>query len=458
MTATRRRWVYKMLDRWLSSVTAAGRDLLRSRGWIGSDGKTALTLEQLCDRLLSSRGEALGTAIASAVVERCKEFDSGQCDAFFELLVARYGVDQHALAAAIDTYQSSPTAAARAALNRATEAPRQELFRRINMAPGGTQTLVNLRAQLLQSLAANPHLGEVDSDLRHLLGSWFNRGFLQLTAIDWRTPAHILEKLMAYEAVHAMHGWDDLRRRLAGDRRCFAFFHPAMPDEPLIFVQVALCRGMATSVQQLLEEAVDESAQSNADTAIFYSISDCQRGLKGVSLGNFLIKQVVLELQRDLPNLSQFATLSPIPGLVNWLQKNREVIEPSGDHSDALVALLDALADGGDSGAAWQRLEQSNGQQLVERLAADYLYRAKRGQQPLDAVARFHLRNGAALEQVNVSGDTSAKGRAQSLGVMVNYRYRLDAVESNHEAFVSDHHIATEKSFNKQLEGNKRRP
>ncbi|MDC0404342.1 malonyl-CoA decarboxylase [Porticoccaceae bacterium] len=446
-----------MLDRWLGSVTAAGRDLLRSRGWIGSDGKTALSLEELCDQLLSSRGEALGTAIASAVVERCKEFDEQQREAFFTLLLERYGVDHQALDSAIERYQAEPSAKARSQLNSATEAPRQELFRRINMAPDGTQVLVNLRADLLRSLRVRPELNEVDSDLRHLLGSWFNRGFLRLTAIDWKTPAHILEKLIAYEAVHAMNGWSDLRRRLASDRRCFAFFHPAMPDEPLIFVQVALCKGMATSVQTLLEEPIDNSAEAEADTAIFYSISDCQRGLKGVTLGNFLIKQVVLELQRELPNLSQFATLSPIPGFVPWLQENRDLIEESGDDSTAVLALLHALADNSDdSTSLWQALDESGGQQLVGRLAAHYLYRAKRGEQPQDPVARFHLRNGAAIEQVNVAGDTSKKGCAQALGAMVNYRYRLDAVEKNHEAFVAEHVIATEKTFLKQLENRRR--
>ncbi len=446
-----------MLDRWLGSVAAAGRDLLRSRGWVNKDGKTALSLAELCEQLLSSRGEALGTAIASAVVERCKEFDDEQREAFFSLLLEGYGVDSTALDTAIANYQNEPGAAARDRLNAATEAPRQELFRRINMAPDGTRTLVALRAELLRSLRRRPELKEVDSDLRHLLGSWFNRGFLRLTAIDWKTPAHILEKLIAYEAVHAMNGWDDLRRRLAADRRCFAFFHPAIDDEPLIFVQVALCRGMATSVQTLLEEPIDSSAEQHADTAIFYSISDCQRGLKGVTLGNFLIKQVVLELQRELPNLSQFATLSPIPGLVGWLQENRDSIEPSGDDSDAVLALLDEIASGGEQDAAWQRLEQSGGQPLVERLAAHYLYRAKRGQQPFDPVARFHLRNGAGIEQVDTLGDTSAKGRSQSLGAMVNYRYRLENVERNHEAFVSEQQIVTERPFNRQLERVKRR-
>jgi malonyl-CoA decarboxylase len=310
------------------------------------------------------------------------------------------------------------------------------------MAPDGTWTLVELRRQLLKILPIHPEFIPIDADFKHLMASWFNRGFLRLQRIDWQSPAGMLEKLMAYEAVHPMSGWDDLRRRLASDRRCFTFFHPVMEDEPLIFVEVALTQGLADSVQTILTADVDHDAQQVADTAIFYSISDCQAGLKGISFGNFLIKQVVMELQRELPNLHAFATLSPMPGFLPWLrQQPHEVLSAGG---------IDVLSACGEGAAHLADLSDDLAKWLTQK-AAEYLYLAKRGAAPLDPVARFHLRNGASIERLNWLGDTSAKGLSQALCFMVNYRYELGCVEARHEAFVNEGRITIEEKIEQQL-------
>ncbi|MDJ0686054.1 MAG: malonyl-CoA decarboxylase family protein [Alphaproteobacteria bacterium] len=319
----------------------------------------------------------------------------------------------------------SGESAAMAALKDSVEPPRQELFRRINAAPRGTARLVKMRRNLLRLLRADKSLSPIDSDLRHLLRSWFNRGFLVPERIDWNSSATILEKIIAYEAVHAIDTWDALRERLAPpDRRCFAFFHPAMPDEPLIFVEVALTRGLATSIQSVLQTPRDALKAEDADTAIFYSISNCQAGLAGVSFGAFLIKQVASDLKAELPNLRTFATLSPVPGFSKWVAER---------------------------GIAQEALTFDSEQ--MRAAAATYLARAKgRGGRPRDPVARFHLGNGAALHQINVDADLSAKGVAQSHGVMVNYLYELDLVESRHEAFVEKGELALSKPIETALE------
>jgi malonyl-CoA decarboxylase len=267
----------------------------------------------------------------------------------------------------------------------------------------------------------------------HLLRSWFNRGFLRLERIDWRTSAMVLEKLIAYEAVHAIRGWWDLRRRLEGDRRCFAFFHPQLPDEPIIFIEVALTRGMSAQVQPLLDQRAPVASTAQADCAMFYSITNCQEGLRGISFGNLLIKQVAEELKREFPQLRRFATLSPIPGFRLWL-------EQVGDKE-----LLAKIAD-----PAWHLGEVPDSlQKTLMRLCAYYLLNAKQadrkeghGAEPLDPVARFHLGNGAALERLNWMGDSSEQGLARSAGMMVNYVYWLSEVEKNHERYFREHFIA----------------
>jgi malonyl-CoA decarboxylase len=380
----------------------------------------------LCHALLSQRGEASGAALAREVLVAYGGLDAAGRAEFFQQLVDEFSPEPEAIVGAAEAYRAQPSTAMLSALARVVEAPRQELFRRLNMAPGGTAALVEMRALLLEQIPDRPAWGAIDADLLHLLRSWFNRGFLLLERIDWHTPAVVLEKLIQYEAVHAIDGWDDLRRRLAQDRRCFAFFHPALPDEPLIFVEVALVRGIADRVQPLLDRSAAIIEPADADTAVFYSISDCQPGLRGISFGNFLIKQVAAELQAELPNLRTFATLSPVQGFRAWLEATSQL--------EGLASELAAKLDGEAPASL------ADAQDLAARLlplCAAYLVQARRDGQLLDPVARFHLRNGARLERINWAADLSPQGLAGSAGIMVNYLYRLDQVERNHEDFVN---------------------
>jgi malonyl-CoA decarboxylase len=295
-----------------------------------------------------------------------------------------------------------------------------------------------MRALVLKKLAERPEFKSIESDLTHLLRSWFNRGFISLQRINWHTPAHILEKLIRYEAVHAINGWDDLRRRLAADRRCFAFFHPALPDEPLIFVEVALVKGLAAKIRDLIDPASEVADPERADTAVFYSISDCQPGLHGISFGDFLIKQVAAELQEELPKLKTFATLSPVPGFRAWLDANTARLTELDDTRELAAWLARTRSQAAKRLAA----PPEELREPLLRLCAYYLTRSRRDDgQPLDAVARFHLRNGARLERVNWNADPSLKGLSQSAGIMVNYLYDLDEVEVNHEAYVNEDRV-----------------
>lgn len=381
-----------------------------------------------CHTLMQSGGEASRILVAQKALEHYASLDDADRRAFFSLLAERYAADSKAVHAAYAAYQTDENNANLQRLFAVCEPQRQDLLRRLNLCPGGTFELVKMRADLLNLLREAPELAPLDADFAHLFASWFNRGFLMLESIDWNTPAAVLEKIIHYEAVHEIRDWHDLRRRLdPQDRRCYAFFHPATGDEPLIFVEVALCRGIPDNIQGILETD-NELPPGEADTAVFYSISNCQRGLKGISFGNFLIKQVVQELKREFPNLAQFVTLSPVPGFANWLaearQSGRCQLSPSAES---------ALADN-----KWVKDKDAQ-QALAAELraqAAHYLLEAKhRSGQPLDPVARFHLGNGASLHRLNWPGDTSPKGRRQAHGLMVNYRYQLDQIEQNHEAY-----------------------
>ena len=319
----------------LTSISERGRTLLRRAG--SSDAKpTASDLIELCEALLSGRGEASGTAIAREVLDRYQDLDHPNRIAFFAALAERYGPDKDKLQHAIDTWRAAPTEDGASDLHFASEPRRQELFRRLNRAPGATSELVTMRADLLDAKAGHKDLAALDRDVVHLLSSWFNRGFLVLRRIDWSTPAIILEKVIRYEAVHEIHDWNDLRRRIdPADRRCYAFFHPALVDEPLIFVEVALTETIPGAIAPLLAEDRQPVAIERARTAVFYSISNCQRGLAGISFGNFLIKQVVEELRRELPKLDNFVTLSPVPGFVPWLQQTPDL--PVSDEDRLLL-------------------------------------------------------------------------------------------------------------------------
>lgn len=346
----------------------------------------------LAAKLLSEQGEASGALVSREVHDVLRRLDPNDRRSFQRHLAAGFQPDRDALRMAAERYLADDTAEAAAALAQAADPPRQELLRRMNMAQGGTAALIKMRSEIIPHLRDEPELKLLDADLKHLFASWFNRGFLELRRIDWQSPAAILEKLIAYEAVHEINGWADLRRRLAPDRRCFAFFHPALPGEPLIFVEVALVEGLAISMPPLLAHDADEDAArtraAGADTAIFYSISNCQNGLRGVSFGNFLIKQVVEELQAEFPQLQQFSTLSPIPGFRRWLTQRL------ADERDPDVALLPELTKDG-----WWNDQQQN--ELLRpdlmRLCATYLTQRPSPGRSIDSVARFHLGNGARL-------------------------------------------------------------
>jgi malonyl-CoA decarboxylase len=390
--------------------------------------------KQLAQSLLSERGEASGAIVARELHEVLRILVAEDRSNFQRFLATDFAPDATIVRAAAETYLSDPSAEAAALLAQATDPPRQELLRRMNMAPGGTSALVAMRKEIAGRLRDEPTLRLLDSDLKHLFASWFNRGFLELRRIDWQSPAAVLEKLIAYEAVHEIHGWDDLRRRLAPDRRCFGFFHPALPDDPLIFVEVALVEGLAGAVQPLLVQDSDDDAARNraapADTAIFYSISNCQDGLRGISFGNFLIKQVVEELKNELQHLTRFSTLSPVPGFRRWLTKR---LASTGDAAAALLARIETSAGRLDTPEGDDSLKP-----LIMRFCAAYLTRHASTKEPADPVARFHLGNGARLERINWLGNTAPRGIQESFGIMVNYLYDIETIESNHEAFVND--------------------
>src|SRR5690349_10181415 len=375
-------------------------------------------VKQLAAILLSERGEASGAQVARELHHVLRALDPDDRHSFQRYLATEFQPDKAALRAAAERYLADTTAEAAAALAQAADPPRQELLRRMNMAPGGTGTLIAMRSEITAHLRHEPELKLLDADLKHLFASWFNRGFLELRRIDWQSPAAVLEKLIAYEAVHAIKGWDDLRRRLAPDRRCFAFFHPALPGEPLIFVEVALVQGLATAMPPLLARETDEEAAraqaARADTAIFYSISNCQDGLRGISFGNFLIKQVVEELQAEFPQLERFCTLSPVPSFRRWLTQR---LAEGGDPDTALLPELER--DGW-----WHDLAQSEKlRPALMRLCALYLTRQPSPGSRVDPVARFHLGNGARLERINWLSNTERRAIHESFGIMVNYLY-----------------------------------
>jgi malonyl-CoA decarboxylase len=434
----------------LSTITERGRSLVEPlrEGRPHGEQQAALLID-LAEALLSRRGEASGVAIASNILETYAALKSGPRIAFFEALAERFGCDAARVDAAIEAYRANPGEETAQALHIAAEPRRQELFRRLNLAPAGTQRLVSMRQDLLAVLAHRPELAVVDTDLKHLFASWFNRGFLVVRRIDWTTSAHILQKIIRYEAVHEIRDWDDLRRRLEPpDRRCFAFFHPALVDEPLIFVEVALTREIPTAIAPLLAAGRTPLPANQATTAVFYSISNCQEGLRGISFGSFLIKQVAEELKRELPGLDMFVTLSPVPGFSAWLEKHLREEAPAGLTREQ----RDVLRSAADPGWAADPDRAAAVNAAIVPAAAYYFLRAKaRDGRPIDPVARFHLGNGARLERLDPGGDMSAKGLRQSLGLMVNYRYDLEALERQHESYANQGVVTASPSVTRAL-------
>jgi malonyl-CoA decarboxylase len=424
----------------LQSIAERGRALIeRTRDRREIAEQRSANLAQLCEDLLSGRGEASGVALAREILSRYGELKTGPRITFFEVLARRFGPDRARLAAAVAAWQASPSDLTAAEVHRASEPRRLELFRRLNLAPGGTAALVRMREQLIDAMDHRDDLAVIDDDFLHLFSSWFNRGFLVLRSIDWSTPASLLEKIIRYEAVHAIRDWNDLRARIdSPDRRCYAFFHPALIDDPLIFVEVALTRGIPTAIDPILSAKRERVEPERATTAVFYSISNCQRGLAGVSFGHFLIKQVVEEVCRQIPRLSTFVTLSPAPNFAEWLKRERA--------SEASVALDE---EDREALKALDRLDWWRDEATAEavrepllRAAAWYYLRARtpRGT-PRDSVARFHLGNGARLERLDFLADTSERALRQSHGLMVNYLYDLEHIERNHEAYAQQRAI-----------------
>ena len=419
-------------------------DELRQAARRASNERATRKLLSDCRSLLSDRGEANSVAIAASLVQRLETLPEDQELLFFDSLARDFSPDPTAVLAAAKAYAAEPVARNQMALTALAEPPRQELFRRINRTPGGTAALLHLRRPLLSRLRAHKQLRAVEADLFHLLSSWFNPGFLQMREVDWDSPARLLEKVIHHEAVHEVDGWDDLRRRLEPDRRMFAFFHPQLPDEPLIFVEVALLPDMPPAIAPLINKSAKPLPVDQAKVAVFYSISNCEPGLRGVSLGNFLIKRVAEHLKGALPQIRTFCTLSPIPGFAAWLATRPDLENLPGLKRGAGALLT----------AAWQRLQETAGDDLsglnsiagIEKLEEDaeaallalcsaylvYVSPTPEG----DPVARFHLDNGARLERLNPRGNLSRKGVKQSCGLMVNYLYDLTRIESSHETFV----------------------
>ncbi len=432
------------LQELFSSITQ--RDALQRK--FGTRNKKASydhkDLEAACHELLHSDGEAASIVLASRALDIYQSLGDDDKRAFFDALAKNFSADPDKIDQAYRVYKSDRSNKHLADLFEVTEPLRQEVLRRLNLAQGATYELVRMRQDFLALMKEHKDFESINADFVHLFASWFNRGFLVLKRIDWTTPASILEKIIRYEAVHKIQGWDDLRRRLDNrDRRCFGFFHPAIGDEPLIFVEVALTKGIPDRIQPILaDDHYDIDAPQLADSAAFFGISNCQVGLRGISFGNFLIKQVVQELKYELPNLKNFVTLSPLPMFRSWLEKTYHpdsgLLTPE---AQSILAHLD--------NPEWASNEELANRlnEVIRPLAARYLLKEKNGDnQPMNPVARFHLGNGAELHRINWLGDVSTNGMKQSAGLMVNYLYVLENIERNNEKYTANGEIVCSPS------------
>jgi malonyl-CoA decarboxylase len=413
------------LDRWTPS--ALRKHLLNEE---------TESIASLCRMMMESDGEYSSLLLAERILAAYEGLTAAQRIDFFNVLFEDYDIDIEQVKAAIEKYEAKPNAYNLVRLTTVSEPRRQELFRRINLSTNGTRRLVKMREHLLTAMRDHPQFKRIDTDFHHLFNAWFNRGFLVMEPLDWTTPAHILEKIIAYEAVHEIESWGELRRRLEpADRYCYGFFHPSMGDDPLVFVEVALTDHIPRSIGEILQREDDTELPENASCAIFYSISNCHRGLAGVSFGNFLIKQVATSMKLRFPQLKTFSTISPAPGFRSWL--------------DSAAAQDKGLADtASDFGVDASEKVRNK----LEKVAAQYFLQEKdeRGK-PLDPVARFHLKNGAILERINILGNPSAKGMKDSLGTMVNYVYDLSKVEHNHENYVRSDKVICSSQVKKLL-------
>ena len=400
----------------LSSLVKGTRRLNR----LGSKsfGKLHNDINKAVDSVMSTSGEVSSLVYAEHLLNLIEAQDDNNLNKFLKNLLSNYDIDTKKLAQDVKNYSSEKNEENLIKINNSSEPKWVELFRRLNATTNGTYRLVKLRERI--QLLNNPELKIFDSGLLNLFRYWFNPSFLVLEKIDWETPANILEKIIEYEAVHEINSWDDLRARLAPtDRQCFAFFHPLIPDDPLIFVEVALCVGIPKSIQKIIKIDRDEIDIEEANTAIFYSISNCHNGLLGISFGNFLIKKVAKNLKRELPDLNQFLTLSPIPGLMKWMEEYAPI----------------TFERCTDKNCSDEELMKKTIKYLTESDRDDGL--------PNDPVGRFHIGNGASLERINLNADLSEKGLSQSYGIMANYLYDLDVVEENHELFFKNKIVQT---------------
>ncbi len=409
-------------------------------------GTPSQKLISLCEDLISHKGLASGLALARQVVNRYTLLTQKEKLRFFIELNNKTRPDFNIIQSAAEKFLKIQNDANFKALSESIKSKRGKLFSRMIMAPNGAKAIVSLREDLLGFLSSNSELMGMDDDLKTLLKSWFNPGFLLLRRIDWKTEAAILEKIIQYEAVHDISNWTDLKQRLAEDRRCFAWFHPSLEDEPLIFVEIALTRGISSSIQEIFNNSSSNGKQ--ADTAIFYSINNCQKGLKSIPLGNFLIKFVVMQLSNDLPAIKTYSTLSPVSGFAKWLDAELKLGKSDFLEVDDIDILKLIEDDNWNKGAKnCKALEKP----LMKACAA-YLVLAKRNNKPLDAVARFHFGNGAQLYRLNWMGNTSAYGLEESCGIMVNYLYDPKQIESNHEAYVQKGELSISKSVKAYLD------
>lgn len=426
----------------LNTVADAGAELFRKSS---ARKTTPAMLISWCEELLSVSGEASGITLARQIVNGYTALSDSEKLEFFRVLKSSYEVDIDKILQFANDFHSKQDSDSYSKLFSAVESKRQEIFRRINQAPDGISTLVSMRRDLLRLKREDSSLALVENDLAHLLNSWFNKGFLTLRRIDWNTPAAILEKVIHYESVHEIKGWGDLRGRLAADRMCFGFFHGTMPDEPIIFVEVALVNGMTASIGELIDGERSEMNPTKADTAIFYSINNCHEGLLGIPFGSFLIKQVLLEIRSEFPKIKTFATLSPVPRFRKWIAEALE--DPQTDHvTNVERNLLDLLDQ-----PKWYENKKTALQlePILTRLAARYFLNAKSGKEPYDPVARFHLRNGAKLARINWLADLSSNGLKQSAGILVNYIYDPDEIVKNHEEYSSNQKIVVASAIKK---------
>ena len=403
----------------------------RQRGLFFTNNEAA-SIDELLEKLMGTVGEVSGIVTARQVLDHYIDLNETQKLEFFKNLEENFNADPAMVRRVYETYEKDPSSSNLNKLSDATRPKRNDLFKRLNQTPGATHDLVAMRTDLLKHLKDHPQLKSVDEDFVRLFSSWFGRGFLVLQTINWASSAAILERIIRYEAVHEIKDWNDLRSRIdPPNRRCFAYFHPALVDEPLIFVEVALTKEVPHSIDSILEDKGGDVVDSSGyKTATFYSISNCQPGLKNISFGNFLIKQVVQELQAEFPSIKTFVTLSPIPGLERWLGAD------SGDEAEELTNLKKELK-------SLSPVLESIGEndELIKRTVLNYLLLAKQGKYPADPVARFHLGNGAKIHQVHTSADLSEKGISQSRGTMVNYLYDLRYIERNHEQYVMEGEI-----------------